>query len=197
MIRLIGVTRTFLLLFKEIPIEKSSVKRGENSPLVVTAARSVNVALFLSNALRRDVSISLGIVDEKNLHLVTFPGTTIRRVSPDERSVTFFLLKAFTELDQIEMQESETLDNGIIVQKTTTLDHVSTWKDNVFLAHGKESAPPSRVENDALYIYEVDTVTGFQRMNLTTVPKPRTPERYILDINMIYDNIEWPMKKSS
>jgi tRNA pseudouridine-54 N-methylase len=181
-----------------MPIEKASVKRGENLPPVVTAARSINVALFLSNALRRNVSIALGIEEGTDLGIVTFPGETLRRVSPDERSITFFLLKAVAELNRIQKQGSTTMDNGIIVQKTTALEYVHAWKENTFLAQsGSENSAEPVADGDSLYIYEVEGETVFQIMHLAGVKRSRTPERYILDINMIYDEIEWPMKKSS
>lgn len=160
-------------------------------PSVVTAARSVNVALFLSNALRRDVSLALGLEHGTHLDIVTFPGDTLRRVSPDERSITFFLLKAITELENIEQQGRITMDNGIIVQKTTVQDYMRPWEGTIFLARSDSTVNPTPVVNvDSLYIYEVGVETDFQTMKISGIKKPRTAERFVLDINMIYDNRE-------
>ncbi|MHA1576231.1 MAG: hypothetical protein ACTSU3_02605, partial [Candidatus Thorarchaeota archaeon] len=66
--------RHFLILFDDIPIDKASVKSGNNSPEVITAVRCVNVGLFISGNLRRDVVVSLAKGTPEDLKLVSFPG---------------------------------------------------------------------------------------------------------------------------
>ena len=116
--------RRFLVMFDKMPIDKASVKSGQNGPEVVTACRCINVGLFVSGDLRRDVVVSLAIGPLEDLRVVSFPGNTLRRVSPDERSISFFLLKATEILENLEAGESFTMDNGIELTRTS-IDHLS------------------------------------------------------------------------
>ena len=106
-------------MFEKMPIDKASVKSGQNGPEVVTACRCINVGLFVSGDLRRDVVVSLAIGPLEDLRVVSFPGNTLRRVSPDERSISFFLLKATEILENLEAGESFTMDNGIELTRTS------------------------------------------------------------------------------
>jgi len=116
--------RHFLVMFEKMPINKASVKAGQNGPEVVTACRCVNVGLFVSGDLRRDVAISLAIGTSEDLRVISFSGNTLRRVSPDERSISFFLLKATEILENLEAGEAFTMDNGIELTRTS-IDHLT------------------------------------------------------------------------
>ena len=100
-------------MFNEFPIDRSTVKSGHNSPEVITACRCVNVGLFVSGDLRRDVIVSIGVGTDGDLRVVSFPGISLRRVSPDERSISFFLLKAIEKAQDLDLGESFTMNNGI------------------------------------------------------------------------------------
>jgi hypothetical protein len=100
-------------MFKGFPIDIASVKAGQNSREVVTACRCVNVGLFVSGDLRRDVIVSIVIGTEEDLRVVSFPGDSLKRVSPDERSISFFLLKAFEKAQDLETGGSFKMNNGI------------------------------------------------------------------------------------
>ncbi len=119
--------RRFLVLFKEIPIDRSSVKSGLNSPEVVTACRCVNVGLFVSGNLRRNVIVSLAVGSEDDLKVVSFLGNSLRRVSPDERSISFFLLKAIEKAQDLEPEKSLTMDNGIELLRSSFAELVELW----------------------------------------------------------------------
>jgi tRNA pseudouridine-54 N-methylase len=55
------LVRRFLVMFKELPIDRDSVRSGQNNPEVIIACRCVNVGLFLSGDLRRDTVVSLAV----------------------------------------------------------------------------------------------------------------------------------------
>jgi len=57
------------------------------------------------------VSLAVGTADD--LRVVSFPGLSLRRVSPDERSISFFLLKAIEKAQDLELGKSFKMDNGI------------------------------------------------------------------------------------
>ena len=119
--------RRFLVMFKEFPIDSSSVRSGQNSREVVVACRCVNVGLFVSGDLRRDVTVSLAIGEDDDLRVISFPGETLRRVSPDERSVSFFLLKANEIARILETGETRTMDNGIEVIRSSLHEMTELW----------------------------------------------------------------------
>ncbi len=185
------MNRTFLLLFRDLPIDRASVRSGENPPSVVTAARVVNVALFLSNDLRRDVTVCLGISAQSEWKFISFPGLTIRRVSPDERSITFFLLKALERLNDMVTGSHYTMDNGIELSKTQLEHFISKGNHEVYLSNGNNNSTDFLdCTTDSLFIYQIDTEHVFEHVNYLRIPKPRTPERFILDINRAFDSKE-------
>ena len=119
--------RRFLVKFEKFPIDRSSVKSGQNSPEVIIACRCVNVGLFISGDLRRDVIVSFAIGSDEDLRAVSFPGHSLRRVSPDERSISFFLLKAMEEMQNLELGESSIMDNGIELERSSLDGLVEFW----------------------------------------------------------------------
>jgi len=118
-------------MFKSIPIDKTSVKSGKNSPEVVTACQCVNVGLFISGSLRRDVIISLAVGTEEDLKVVSFPGNSLKRVSPDERSISFFLLKAIEKAGDLEIGESFTMNNGIELVRISLNELIEGWGSGI------------------------------------------------------------------
>ena len=132
--------RHFLVIFKDLPIDRSSVKSGNNSSEVITACRCVNIGLFVSGDLRRDVTVSLGIGSENDLKVISFPGRSLRRVSPDERSISFFLLKAVEKVEGMEQGDRFIMDNGIELTCSSLSGLMESWKSEVILV------PPSNPE---------------------------------------------------
>ena len=182
------------MLFDKFPIDKTSVKKGENGPEVVTAARCVNVGLFLSNDLRRDVDVIIGIKSINELRAITFPGETLRRVSPDERSIAFFLLKATAELERLNENTEHVMDNGIVVKRTSLENLVSEWPyGQVFAASLESESSIADVKStEGLFIYSINdsTMSGLSKYGI--LKRPKSPERFILDINIHYDAKDSP-----
>jgi tRNA pseudouridine-54 N-methylase len=133
-------------MLEKMPIDKASVKSGQNAPEVVTVCRCVNIGLFVSGDLRRDVTVSFAIGPTDNLKVISFPGTSLRRVSPDERSVSFFLLKAVEKLENLEAGTSFTMDNGIELTRTSFEQLSETWGPDVIQV---PSSGPERFILDA------------------------------------------------
>jgi tRNA pseudouridine-54 N-methylase len=123
--------RRFLVMFKGFPIDRASVKAGQNNPQVVTACRCVNVGLFVSGDLRRDVIVSIAVGTEEDLKVVSFPGESLRRVSPDERSISFFLFKAIEKVEDLEFGESLTMDNGIKLMRSSLAELIELWDSSL------------------------------------------------------------------
>jgi len=191
--------RNFLIIFDDIPINKATVKSGNNSPEAITAARCVNVGLFISGNLRRDVVISLAIGSPDDLKIISFPGANLRRVSPDERSISFFLLKAISNVEELMMDSFETMDNGIEVRRMSLKKFIdSSAPARVYLSTPEitsGSVDDADYDNSFL-IYsnrlQFDSIredAAWTEGKLVYFPHP---ERFILDVNMIMD-----MKKAS
>ncbi|MFW9794355.1 MAG: hypothetical protein ACFFEE_08635 [Candidatus Thorarchaeota archaeon] len=123
--------RNFVVMFDKMPITRSSVKSGKNSPEVITACRCINIGLFVSGDLRRDVTVSFAIGPENDLKVVSFPGASLKRVSPDERSISFFLLKSIERVENLEPEESFTMDNGIELTRTSLEKLKDAWGSDV------------------------------------------------------------------
>jgi len=191
--------RHFLILFDDIPIDNASVKSGNNSPEVITAARCVNVGLFVSGNLRRDVVISLAKGTPDDLKIISFPGANLRRVSPDERSSSFFLLKAISIADELVMDSFETMDNGIEVRRTTLQKFLEILAPARVYQSTQEttlgSIDDAEYENSVL-VYsngmQFDWIQEDTKWIHEKLQHFAHPERFILDVNMNVD-----MKKAS
>jgi tRNA pseudouridine-54 N-methylase len=185
--------RHFMVMFDQFRINRDSVRSGMNHPEVVIAARCVNVGLFLSGDLRRDVVVSLATGSISDLTVVSFNGKTMKRVSPDERSITFFLLKAFDAAGQLDNLESHTLDNGIEVSRGDLQVLLERWKIGVVfiaVAGGEEQPADTDSLDESFYLYYVDS--GDRSLNqrlpgFIPIPKPPHPERLLLEVNLRAD----------
>ena len=186
--------RHFLILFGNIPIDNISVKSGNNSPEVITAARCVNVGLFISGNLRRDVVVSLAKGTPDDLKLISFPGASLKRVSPDERSISFFLMKALSIAEELLMGSFEIMDNGIEVRRSNLKNFIESLNPaRVYISTTEIS---SNIIKDAEYdnsllIYSIgkqyDSFQIDAKWTQVELPYFPHPERFILDVNMILD----------
>ncbi len=185
--------RRFLIATENIVIDPSSVRSGTNTKTVVTICRCVNVGLFLSGALRRDVEVTLIQGEPEDLGTVTFPGHSLKRVSPDERSVSFFLLKAMNILQDLTFGHTHTMDCGIVVKRCRLADIVQTEENNsiVVAAEQGDCKIESLKSCAGLFLYdlrgEIDKV--MERHNPIKVVRSAHPERFILEINLHCDRV--------
>ncbi|MHA1636473.1 MAG: hypothetical protein ACTSUO_08305 [Candidatus Thorarchaeota archaeon] len=182
--------RKFLILFDELPINAIDVKKGNNPPEVIVACRCVNVALFISNNLRRDVILSISIGKRNDLRLISFPGETLRRVSPDERSISFFLLKSIDVLTNLGMGENRTLNNGIVVRRLSLEQVEEEWNPSqVYIASTEPYSigTNSELDSEGVFVYDFSSELSINPDQSIALPRPSTPERYILDVNRWFD----------
>lgn len=185
--------RHFLILFDDIPIDKISVKSGNNSPEVITAARCVNVGLFISGNLRRDVVVSLAKGMPDDLKLISFPGASLKRVSPDERSISFFLMKAISIAEELLMDSFKIMDNGIEVRRSNLKNFFESLNPaRVYVSTQKNTSSIDVLETEnSLLIYSIGK--QFDSLKIDTkwvhveLPYFPYPERFILDVNMVED----------
>jgi hypothetical protein len=138
------------------------------------------------------ISLAKGSPDD--LKIISFPGANLRRVSPDERSISFFLLKATSIVEDLVMDSLEIMDNGIEVRRIS----LKKFLDSFTPARVYLSTPEitSGFVDDAEYdnsflIYsngmQFDLFKddfAWEQGRLSYVPHP---ERFILDVNMIVD----------
>jgi len=186
-----------MILFDEMPIDRASVRAGKNSSQVITACRCVNVGLFISLNLRRDVIVSFAIGTPKDMQIISFPGNSLRRVSPDERSISFFLLKAIETAKELSLQTTLTMDNGIVVNRTRFDDFLySLHHNNIIIADSRKQKQNSLNLNniDCLLIYDnrvlQRSLESLELDTYETLPRPPHPERFILETNREIDQTQ-------
>lgn len=187
--------RHFLILFDDIPIDNASVKSGNNSPEVITAARSVNVGLFISGNLRRDVVVTLAKGTPDDLKFISFPGASLKRVSPDERSISFFLMKAISTAKRLLMDSFEIMDNGIEVRRSTLKSFFeSLTPSRVYISTPENTSTTINIAEDetSLLIYSIgkqfDSLQVDTKWVQVELPYFPHPERFLLDVNMKVDS---------
>lgn len=181
----------FLIIFNHFDIDEKDVRAGTNVEEVVIASRCVNVGLFVSGDLRRNVEVNIAWNEDEDLFVVSFPGWSLKRVSPDERSISFFLLKARNELDRLSSGDWRVMDNGIVVRRTTPDALFGLWgSPRVFKASSEVSEiESSDIIEPGVFVYNVTEEADFSLPDteITSLKKPHSPERYILDINLRMD----------
>jgi len=77
------------------------------------------------------VIISLAIGSEEDLKVISFPGNSLKRVSPDERSISFFLLKAIEKAQNLGFNESLIMNNRIELVRTSLDELTDFWGTSV------------------------------------------------------------------
>lgn len=75
------------------------------------------------------VSIAIGTLDD--LMVISFLGKSLRRVSPDERSISFFLLKAIEIAQKLEPDDTFTMDNGIELIRSSYDEIIELWNSEI------------------------------------------------------------------
>ena len=187
-----SLTRRFLVAFDAMDINNASVKSGQNSRNVVVACRCINVGLFLSGNLRRDVEVSILLGSHDDVRIITFPGSSLKRVSPDERSIAFFLLKAHSVLEKMHQSSKRTMDNGIVVHRTTLKEILSKWEiEECYVASQEFNACSdySHISETGLFLYDMGLEHSYLHdYPAKPLPRPPNPERFILEINLTCDN---------
>ncbi|MEM2142626.1 MAG: hypothetical protein QXQ81_05170 [Candidatus Thorarchaeota archaeon] len=182
--------RSFVIPFSGHRPSLDSIRSGALGPEIVTLCRVVNVGLFLSGGLRRDTEVSL-VISEANEHavVITLGGNRLRRVSPDERSISFFISKAMKRSEDIGVGETVITDNGIVIARILEGALYRNWQDRpIYIASRSVSAsewPDCRPNGVFVYRGESPSTTEFHTAR--PVPGRRTPERFVLDINRWFD----------
>ncbi len=182
--------RHFLILFDEFPIIAADVKSGNNQPEVVIACRCVNAGLFISNDLRRDVILSIAFGNKDDIKIISFPGDALRRVSPDERSVSFFLLKAMDVLENLGLWTSKTMNNGIITRRMTLqqlLDELAPECIYIASAEPYSATAYPELDCEGLFVYDFSSELSNGFDQIIDLARPSAPERFVLDVNMWFD----------
>lgn len=83
---------------------------------------------------------------------------------------------------------TRTLDNGIVIQRLDPIEYLQPWGENIYLAKMEGQDPIKSDEPvNSIYIYDIDDKVSLDGIKWRTISRPKTPERFILDINVIYD----------
>lgn len=187
------IRRHFVVGFRDLQVDQTQVISGSNSPEMVTACRCVNVSLFISDGIRRDVQTSLLVGDETDLRVISFPGDRMKRVSPDERSISFFIMKGAEALKEISSGTTCVLDNGITVSRTDLkhmLEQGPPGAIQVAAAQSDMLSDYSGISQSGIFVYDVSGTLSryFEKRRVILLPRPPHPERFILDVNLYCDS---------
>jgi tRNA pseudouridine-54 N-methylase len=139
------------------------------------------------------VTVSIAYGQCEDLRVVSFPGDGLKRVSPDERSISFFLLKANEIAENLLFFTQRTMDNGIIVRRRSLSQLIDVWSPNgVYLAIRSSFQPSDYhgLKENSLFVYALTDDFKPERIDFTPLPRPSTPERHILEINTSFDSRE-------
>jgi tRNA pseudouridine-54 N-methylase len=182
--------RRFIVLFDRFPIQEAQVRSGNNTREVIVASRCINVALFVSGDLRRNVSVSIAWGETRDLRAITFPGETLKRVSPDERSISFFLLKSANEAEGLSTGQGVVMDNGIEVKRASFESLLEDWGPSSVHAalEGTKDSGAAVDRKVGVFVYGMGIHENPKaNTQIIALPRPLNPERFILDINLKAD----------
>ncbi|RDE17895.1 MAG: hypothetical protein C4K49_00445 [Candidatus Thorarchaeota archaeon] len=195
------IRRHFVVAFRKLEADQTRVSSGSNSPEMVTACRCVNVSLFLSDGIRKDVQTSLLVGDETDLHVISFPGDKMKRVSPDERSISFFIMKGAEALKGIGRGTTRVLDNGITVSRTDLIHLFEQGPPGAIqvAAAGPDMLSDGGMFQTGIFVYDIrGTMSQYSGTRpVVLLPRPPNPERFILDVNLYCDGTEQNQEETS
>ncbi len=188
------IKRHFVVGFGDLQVDQTQVISGSNCPEMVTACRCVNVALFISDGIRRDVQMSLLAGDTTDLRVISFPGDRMKRVSPDERSISFFIMKGAEALRGVTSGTTRVLDNGITVSRTDLEHMLEQGPSGAIQVAATQSDRPSGcsgISQTGTFVYVVSGTLSryFEKRHMVLLPRPPHPERFILDVNLYCDSV--------
>ncbi len=127
-----GVTDPDLINLKDMP--------GSSGRLDVVA-RCINSAFWLSGGIRRNVVFHTVLHGGQSPVYIRLEGARLRKVSPDERSISLFLKKALERMDE-RMETSP----GIFACRKSFKEVVGENANNDFYLLDEEGMPISEVE---------------------------------------------------
>jgi tRNA pseudouridine-54 N-methylase len=143
------------------------------------------------------ISLAKGSPDD--LKIISFPGKNLRRVSPDERSISFFLMKALSIAEELTTDSLEIMDNGIEVRRSSLksfLETIAPARIYLSIPELSSESVDDREYEDSCLIYssrkKFDSIEEDPIWIQEKLPYFPHPERLILEVNMIVD-----MKKAS
>jgi tRNA pseudouridine-54 N-methylase len=137
------------------------------------------------------VEVSILIGSNDNLKSITFPGASLKRVSPDERSIAFFLLKAHSVLDKMHENSERTMDNGILLHRLALKELFNRWLVKECFIAAEEfntNSEYNEVSEAGIFLYDLTKCLDLGKYNTKPLPRPSHPERFILEINLHCDN---------
>jgi tRNA pseudouridine-54 N-methylase len=195
------IARNFIVGFKDIPVDSDRVKSGLNSLETVIACRCINVGLFISDDIRRTVQVSLCVGLDTDLRIISFSGEKIKRVSPDERSISFFLSKAMFLLDKMDSGTVKSMDNGIVLSRTDMKNFLTSWSaERVHIADSSvDTHDWAAVSTSGIFVYDMSgaLMRGLAKRPVSLLTRPTNPERFILDMNLHCDRLQMSSPKKA
>ncbi len=98
-------------------------------------ARGISSALFFSNNIRKNAIAEVVFKQDEDCLIIQFHGDTLRRVSPDERSVGMFIIKAKRYAEETPKKFGK-YNEGISFEKMTFDEYISKLPDDYVVNNG-------------------------------------------------------------
>jgi len=127
-----GVTEPEKINLKDVP--------GSSGRLDVVA-RCINAALWLSGDIRRNVVFHTVLHGGEQPVYIRIEGEKLRKVSPDERSISLFLKKALERMDSMEETSP-----GIFVYRRSFKEVVEENEDKKFYLLDERGEPIDNIK---------------------------------------------------
>ena len=102
-------------------------------------------------------------------------------------------------LTNLGMGETKTLNNGIIVKKLSLEQMEEEWNlSQVYIASTEPYSigVNSELDPEGIFVYDFNSELSINLDQSIALPRPSTPERFILDLNIWFDE-NTALKKTS
>lgn len=161
-------------------------------------ARCVNSAFWLANDIRRNVFFHTILHGEPNPPIyIRFEGNKLRKVSPDERSISIFILKAIEKAGDEERESTP----GIFVSKKDFIKFVEENRDKEYYLMDEKGENIENIEigekplfflgdNKGLSEEEKEILHKYGAIDVSIGKKSYLSSHCITVINWLLDKIE-------
>ncbi len=147
-------------------------------------ARGISSALFFSNNIRQNVIAETIFVKGDNCIVIQFHGDRLRRVSPDERSVSMFLIKAKKHAEQSE-RTNGWYNEGISFQKTLFTQYIQNLPEDYVI--NKNGKIKKYISHTILHIIDGFNVNKINKGHQISKCEINNPAYFFAIINWIID----------
>ncbi len=144
--------RTFILFARKARTDGNfSLEDLPGSGRMDLVSRCISATLFISHAIRTDTRIFVVLNGPPNPPVtLTFDGSVLKKVAPDERGIAIWIKKALTQLAD---GKRSVLSNGIVAERKSFQELVKEMTGPIYVLH-EDGEPIEKVNigKDSVWI---------------------------------------------